>query len=120
MRAYLARLTWDGRPRLDRWLVTYAGAPDTDYVRAVSALPLLAAVRRIRQPGAKFDELLVLESKQGKGKSTALQALCGVDEWFSDGLPLGVDAKLVIEHTTGKWIIEAAELQGNRGSKPKR
>ena len=115
VRAYLARLTWDGTPRLDRWLVTYAGAADTPYVRAVSALPLLAAVRRVRVPGTKFDELLVLESSQGTGKSSALRALCGVDEWFSDDLPLGVDAKLVIERTAGKWIIEAAELHGNRG-----
>ena len=111
---YLAGLTWDGTPRLDDWLVTYAGAPDTDYVRAVSPLPLLAAARRIRVPGTKFDELLILESKQGTGKSSALRTLCG-DDWFSDDLPLGVDSKRVIERTAGKWIIEAAELHGNRG-----
>jgi predicted P-loop ATPase len=114
VRAYLKGLTWDGTPRLERWLVTYAGAADTSYVLAVSALPLLAAVRRIRAPGAKFDELLILESAQGTGKSTGLRTLCS-DEWFSDDLPLGVDAKLVIERTRGKWIIEAAELHGNRG-----
>jgi predicted P-loop ATPase len=115
VRAYLERLVWDGTLRLDRWLTTYAGAADTPYVRAVGALPLLAAVRRVRVPGAKFDELLILESPQGTGKSSALHALCAVDEWFSDDLPLGVDAKLVIERTAGKWIIEAAELHGNRG-----
>ena len=115
VREYLDRLKWDGTPRLDRWLVTYAGAADTDYVRAVSALPLLAAVRRVRCPGAKFDELLILESPQGAGKSAAVKALCPVDDWFSDDLPLGVDAKVVIERTAGKWIIEAAELHGNRG-----
>jgi predicted P-loop ATPase len=115
VRAYLERLTWDGTERLDRWLVTYAGAADTEYVRAVSPLPLLAAVRRVRVPGTKFDELLILESSQGTGKSSALRALCGIDEWFSDDLPLGVDAKVVIERTAGKWIIEAAELIGNRG-----
>jgi len=115
VRAYLERLQWDGTPRLDTWLITYAEAADTSYVRAVSALPLLAAVRRIRLPGVKFDELLVLESKQGTGKSSALRKLCAVDEWFSDDVPLGVDAKLVIERTAGKWIIEAAELHGNRG-----
>ena len=114
VRAYLEGLTWDGVPRLDRWLVTYAGAIDSAYVRAVSALPLLAAVRRVRQPGAKFDELLILESPQGFGKSSALRALCG-DAWFSDDLPLGVETQRVIERTGGKWIIEAAELHGHRG-----
>ena len=48
-------------------------------------------------------------------KSTALRALCPQDDWFSDDLPLGVDSKLVIERTVGKWIIEAQEMHGNRG-----
>lgn len=112
---YLDRLRWDQRPRLDRWLTEYAGAPDTAYVRAVSAIVLIAAVRRARRPGCKFDELLIIESQQGTHKSSALRALCPDDDWFSDDLPLGVDSKLVIERTTGRWIIEAAELHGNRG-----
>jgi len=112
---YLSTLTWDGVARLETWLIDYAQAPDTKYVRGVSPLPLLAAVRRIMHPGTKFDELLILESMQGTGKSTALRALCPCDDWFSDDLPLGVDAKVVIERTAGKWIIEAAELVGNRG-----
>ena len=85
------------------------------YMSAVGALPLIAAVRRVRQPGAKFDELLILESSQGKLKSTALQTLCPSPSWFSDDLPLGVDSKQVIERTAGKWILEASELHGNRG-----
>jgi predicted P-loop ATPase len=115
VRAYLDALTWDGTPRLDNWLATYAGAIDGAYVRAVGALPLIAAVRRVREPGAQFDELLVLESQQGTLKSTALRTLCPVDAWFSDDLPLGVDSKQVIERTSGKWIVEAAEMHGNRG-----
>jgi len=112
---YLNRLVWDGVARLDTWLITYAEAPANDYVRGVSPLPLLAAVQRIYAPGTKFDELLTLESTQGTGKSSALRALCPCDDWFSDDLPLGVDAKVVIERTAGKWIIEAAEMVGNRG-----
>lgn len=115
VRRYLDGLKWDGTPRLDHWLATYGGAADSRYVQAVGALPLVAAVRRVRQAGCKFDELLVLESGQGTLKSSALRALCPVDSWFSDDLPLGVDSKLVIERTAGKWIIEAAELHGNRG-----
>lgn len=109
---YLDGLKWDGQPRIDEWLIRYGGAADTPYVRAVSALVLIAAVRRVRRPGCKFDELLVLESEQGLLKSSALRALCPVEEWFSDDLPLNVDAKQIIERTAGKWIIEAAELTG--------
>ena len=115
VRQYLDALRWDGTPRLDHWLRTYGGADDSPYVQAVGALPLVAAVRRVRHPGCKFDELLILESAQGTLKSSALRALCPCDAWFSDDLPLGVDSKLVIERTAGKWIIEAAELHGNRG-----
>src|SRR5207247_633138 len=72
VRRYLDQLAWDGTSRLDAWLTTYAGAPSTPYVSAVGALPLIAAVRRVRHPGCKFDELLVLESPQGTLKSSGL------------------------------------------------
>lgn len=109
---YLDGLQWDSVARIDRWLVTYGGAKDTEYVRAVGRLLLIAAVRRVREPGCKFDEMLVLESPQGELKSTALATLAGNPEWFSDDLPLNADTKVVIERLQGNWIIEAAELKG--------
>ncbi|TPE59470.1 hypothetical protein FJQ54_13360 [Sandaracinobacter neustonicus] len=111
---YLDGLQWDGVPRLDRWLVTYGGAEDNEYTRAVGALPLIAAARRVREPGAKFDEMLILESEQGTDKSSALRVLAVRDERFADDLPLNSDGKKVIEQTAGKWIIEAGELKGMR------
>jgi predicted P-loop ATPase len=113
--AYLASLKWDGVPRIDKWLTTYGGAESTPYTDAVGALALVAAVRRVRQPGCKFDEMVVLESAQGTDKSTALRTLAVRDEWFSDDLPLGnADGKRVIEALAGRWIVEAAELNGMR------
>ena len=111
---YLAGLRWDGIPRIGRWLATYGGAGDTSYSRAVGELILVAAVRRVRQPGVKFDEMLVLESPQGTNKSTALKALAVRDDWFTDDLPLNAEAKRVIEALSGKWIVEAGELKGMR------
>lgn len=114
---YLDSLTWDGVPRIDEWLVKHAGAADTDYTRAVSRLLLLAAVRRIRQPGCEFDEMLVLISTtQGHSKSKSIKSLCPNPSWFSDDLPLGADSKVIIERLAGKWIVEAAELKGMRRS----
>jgi hypothetical protein len=118
VREYLDGLKgkWDGTPRIDRWLVDYANAPDTNYVLAVSKLFLVAAVRRIREPGCKFDEMPILESGQGTNKSTGLRALAVRSEWFADDLPLDGDTKHLIEQTSGKWIVEAGELKGmNRG-----
>ena len=114
VRDYLNELVWDGKSRIDPWLITYSGAEDTPYVRAVGSLPLIAAVRRARHPGCKFDEMLVLLSKQGTGKSTALSTLCPNPDWFTDDCPLNVDTKIVIERLNGRWIVEAAELNGMR------
>ncbi|MEM9204761.1 MAG: virulence-associated E family protein [Pseudomonadota bacterium] len=111
---YLAALRWDGVPRIGRWLVEYGGASDTPYTRAVGELVLVAAVRRVRRPGVKFDEMLVLESAQGTNKSTALKALAIRDDWFTDDTPLNAESKRVIEALSGKWIVEAGELKGNR------
>lgn len=121
VRDYLSSLVWDGEPRIDRWLATYGGAEDASegsetktYLEAISAIVLIAAVRRVTHPGCKYDEMLVLESGQGMSKSGALRALCPQDEWFSDDLPLNCDAKEIIERTIGKWIIEASDLVGGR------
>lgn len=113
---YLNALVWDGKPRLDEWLVKYAGAKDSPYVRAISAIPLIAAVRRIRRPETvKFDEILVLESvEQGKDKSQALAALCEDKTWFTDSFSFDLKPKEVIEQTIGKWIIEVSELSGQK------
>lgn len=114
VREYLAAVqpTWDGVERCARLLVDIAGAPDTDYVRTVTLLTLIGAVRRVRQPGCKFDTMLVLVSRQGTGKSTALRGLCPNPSWFVDNLPLDSASREIIEATEGKWIVECAELSG--------
>lgn len=114
VREYLNSLSWDGEGRLDDWLIRYCGAEDNVFVRAVGRIVLVAAVRRIRNPGVKFDEMLVLEGAQGLGKSQILQALAVRDDWFTDEVPLAGDGKLAIEALNGRWIAEAAELKGMR------
>jgi len=122
VRDYLSGLVWDQQSRINQWLSVYGGVEETmsdsyekrTYLEAVSAIVLIAAVRRIFQPGCKYDEMLVLESEQGMNKSSALRALAVRDEWFSDDLPLNVDTQQVIERTLGKWIIEASDLVGGR------
>lgn len=111
---YLGSLIWDGVLRLDSWLIDYGGAAPSDYVRAVGMLVLVAAVRRIFQPGAKFDQMLVLEGPQGCGKSSALVIIAVREDWFTDDLPWDSDTKAVMERIAGRWIVEAAELKGLR------
>lgn len=95
------------------WLTTYGAVEDTPYTRAVGRLTLIAAVRRMRQPGCKFDEMLMLvDPTQGTNKSTAVRVLAVNDDWFNDSLPIGEVGKEVIENLRGFWIIEAQELAG--------
>jgi predicted P-loop ATPase len=117
VREYLDSLKWDGVPRLDGWLTTYAGAEDNEYTRAVGSIALIAAVRRIRAPGCKFDEMLIFEQPtQGTDKSTAIRIMAVRDEWYADDLPLSADSRRVIEYLRGKWIVEIPELVGMRNT----
>jgi len=111
VRDYLDGLVWHGRPRVDRWLIEYCGAEDTALNRDFGRKVLLAAVRRVRQPGCKFDYILVLEGAQGVGKSSLLRLLAGEDN-FSDTEILGARSREQQELTRGVWIYEIAELAG--------
>ena len=114
VRDYFDSLSWDGQKRLDTWLINYLSAEDSRYIRGVGAKILIAAVRRIYQPGDKFDQMIVFEGKQGTGKSTAVKTLAIKTEWFTDSFSLTDNSQKVLEQTEGKLIIEVSELTGNR------
>lgn len=106
---WLAAQVWDGKPRIDAWLINAFGANDTPYVRAVGSKFLLAAVRRVAFPGCQFDHMLVLEGPQGIGKSTAFRALFG-DQWFTDDMPHDLTSKDSSQSLLGVWGIEVSEI----------
>lgn len=118
VREFLDGVTWDGTRMVERWLTAYLGVEDTPYARAVGTIVLVAAVRRVRQPGVKFDEMLILEGPQGGNKSSAVAVMAVCEDWFSDDLPLHATAQRFIEATKGRWIVEAGELKGmSKGEK---
>ena len=110
VREYLDGLKWDGVPRVADLFTKYAGSPDAALTRAAATLLLVAAVRRVRKPGAKFDYLPVLEGPQGGGKTSLVSILAG--EWGGESLSLAATDKEIIEQTSGVWIAEVAELSG--------
>ena len=112
IREFIAGLPgWDGVNRVDSLLIDYLGAEDNEYVRAVTRKTLCAAVKRVLNPGCKFDSMLVLNGPQGVGKSTLISRLAG--EWFSDSLNLGdTKDKTAAEKLQGYWILEIGELAG--------
>lgn len=111
---YLGSLRWDNVSRLDHWLCAYLGADDSPLHRAFGRKVLLAAARRARRPGAKFDHMLVIEGLQGTGKTSAVQILAGEGN-FSEQKILHLDTKAQAEQIAGKWLYEISELVGLRG-----
>jgi hypothetical protein len=108
LRDWLDGLKWDETPRLEKWAITYLGAPDTEYHRAIGKMFLIAMVARILEPGCQADYVIILQSDQGEQKSGALRILAS-DEYFSDNLP-NIHNKDSSQHVRGIWLIEIGEL----------
>lgn len=107
---------WDGKARLDKWLVHAIGeSPETlpkpvfDYLCLVGRFWLLGMVNRAMEPGCKFDYCPVLEGPGGLRKSTLVKTLASKD-WFSDthfDVSRGKEGQ---EQVQGLWVYEIAEM----------
>ena len=113
---YLRKLRWDGNYRIRYALHHFLGAEVNDYNEACLQLFMLGAVKRIFEPGAKFDLMLVLTGGQGAGKSTFLRFLAVRDEWFSDDLKK-LDDEKVYQRLAGHWIMEMSEMVATANAK---
>jgi putative DNA primase/helicase len=107
VKEYLESLEWDGVKRAEELFIKYLSAEDNIYTREATKKALLAAVKRIYEPGCKFDQMIVLVGPQGIGKSLILKKL-GRD-WFNDKLQ-DIKGQKAYEALEGKWIVEIGEL----------
>lgn len=107
VRDWLETLKWDGEPRIDFWLSRYLGVQLTEYSTRVGRWFLMGMVKRVLEPGVKFDYCLVLEGTQGLRKSSALATLAG--PWYSD-TELDLSNKDSMSAIRGKWLHEFGEL----------
>lgn len=108
VREYLDGLVWDRVERVRTWATTYMQVADSEYVQLAGMKWLIAAVARVMRPGCKADNVLILEGKQGWGKSTALEVLAS-KPWYTNS-PIRIGDKDTYAVMAGKWIIELAEL----------
>jgi predicted P-loop ATPase len=93
----------------ETWLIKYAGAADSPYIRAVSKRWLISGVARTFEPGCVAREVLTLLGTQNKGKSSLLRNLCPDPKYFRDDLSFRNEDSPK-RGLAGKWIIELAEI----------
>ena len=120
VREWVQAQVWDKKARVDGWLVYALGeSPESlqskphllEYLRLVGRFWLLGMVRRVMEPGCKFDYMPVLEGAGGLRKSTLVEVLAST-EFYSDtkfDIGHGHDGQ---EQVQGIWLYEVAELAG--------
>lgn len=111
-----AHEAWDGNKHVENLLTRFVGAEKTPYNIEVLHRYMLGAVKRIYQPGCKFDYMLILVGKQGGYKSSFLKFLAINDEWFTDNFNT-LEGDKAFEKLRGMWIVEMSELQATKRAK---
>ena len=116
IKQYLESLVWDGEERIKHAMTKYLGVDEDEYSESLMKLLLTAAIKRIYEPGCKYDIMVCAVGGQGAGKSTFFRFLALNDEWFSDDLKK-IDDEQVYRKMQGHWIIEMSEMLGTVNAK---
>lgn len=120
IKEWLKGLEWDGKPRLEKWLIHVLGHDPAAlepklkrYLELVGRYIMLGHVYRVMEPGCKFDYSVVLEGLTGMRKSTMVKTLVG-EPFFSDthfDIGSGKDG---MEQLAGIWAYELSEMTAFR------
>ena len=76
IRDYLNGLKWDGTERIAHVLHHFLGAAEDEYTCEAMKIFLLGAIKRVFQPGCKFETMLCLVGGQGCGSPVATSKCC--------------------------------------------
>lgn len=109
VREKIQSITWDGKPRIKRFLIEWLKVDDCPYSEEVSRLIFAGGIHRAFRPGCKFEDMAVLiGKKQGEGKSTIIRWLAMDDKFFREVNE--IDGQRGVEAVEGGWICEVSEL----------
>ena len=108
LKSLVESLVWDGKGRIENFLIDIMKCSDELYSREVSRLIFAGGINRLFNPGCKFDLTIVLMGKQGGGKSTIVKWLALEDIYYSEVNTF--EGKESIECLEGSWICEISEL----------
>lgn len=104
---YFDSLIWDGKERLETFMMDYYNADDTPLNRVYFKRWLIALVKRVYEPGCKFDNMLVLYGEQGKKKSSLFEWLGTIKgKTYCNHLPSDLkDIKQLVYATKNAFIL---------------
>ena len=75
-------LSYDGKDYIKNLLPKYLGAVNTALNAWIMEHILVGMVKRVFNPGCKFDDLMVLTDVQGVGKTSFIEKLALLPEWY--------------------------------------
>lgn len=107
-REWLDSLKWDGQARIRDSLSKYFGADKSRYVMDASRNFWISMVARVMEPGCQVDNVVILESNQGLGKSSALRVIGGPYYAETAESMSNKDFLLLMQ---GRFLIEIGELE---------
>jgi hypothetical protein len=103
---------WDGVDRLPDLYCIMRIKPDDNLSHRLIYKWLWQNISMARNENGKYgsDGLLVLQGKQGIGKTTFARKMALNDDWFADGLHLNFSDKDTTRRATSVWIGELGEI----------
>jgi predicted P-loop ATPase len=116
---WLARLQWDGVPRVASFYERYCGTDEGAYSRACSTYTWTALAGRILEPGCQADMVPVLIGKQGVGKSRGVQAMAPSMAQYAE-VRVDEPDDVIARKMRGVVVAEMAEMRGMRATEVER
>ena len=105
---YLNSVEWDGKKRIETLFIDLLDADNTELNRYMTKIWFVAAVKRIFEPGCKFDNMIVLQGEQGIGKSSICDK---ISLKYSNNISLNeIGHKDLINKLNRTWIAVVDEL----------
>ncbi|HEY4533827.1 MAG TPA: VapE domain-containing protein [Fusobacterium sp.] len=93
---YMKSLSYDGKEYIKKLLLKYLETENTALNFWIMKHVLVGMVKRVFNPGCKFDELMVLTGVQGVGKTSFIEKLALLPEWYCSLIILKARIRSVI------------------------
>lgn len=112
---YIKSLEYDGEKHIEKLLPKYLGAKVNPLNNWIMEHMLVGMVKRIFEPGCKFDEIMVLTGEQGLGKTSFIEKLALFPEWYCS--LNNIKGKDAVSNLVGKVVVELEEFVALRNAK---